>query len=493
MDFLSDIIPDLKKEEIRHFKLYAGRSHNHEGRKDFALFDLIRKKGDAYREEASLAQADIPGEGVAFYRLRNRLLEELNKSLWLQHGEKDEESADLYLYSLARLHARAKRGQVAYHYLRRAERDAVRHENFKVLDLVYSLYIRLAGEIFTIDPEPYIRLRKENRRKIRTIDELDDILAAVVYRIQTSLNYGEKDAHILQLLDDTVREYAQDEQVAHSPKLRIKMYEAVSSLLLQREEYVALESYLKETYDSFLSDHIFSRQTHDIRLRMLTYLVNTLHINRQHVESLAYAEKLHEAMLEYDALLYDRYAVFYYNSLAVNYSVVDEDKAIQLLLELQANPSLKVRSFNRSFIFINLAVLFFNTAKYRNALRSLIQLYLLEEYEQVDDALKLRVEMLELATRFELVENELLVSRIAQLRRDYEFLRESPAHARDMAFVSILEKMNQATFEWAGKNREKLAASLATFLEGKPENDKDEPKPIFDYDEWLAARQQAYT
>ena len=118
---------------------------------------------------------------------------------------------------------------------------------------------------------------------------------------------------------------------------------------------------------------------------------------------------------------------------------------------------------------------------------------MLEEYEQVDGALKLRVEMLELAIRFELAENELLVSRIAQLRRDYEFLSTNPNHARDLLFVNILEKMNQATFEWAGKNRMALASLLAGFLEGKPENDKDEQQPIFDYDEWLAVKQQAYS
>lgn len=493
MDFLTDIIPGLKKEEIRHFKLFAGRSHNQGQRKDFALFDLIRKQGGAYRESVKLEELQIPKEGAAFYRLRNRLLDELNKSLWIQHFAEDDESSDLYLYSLARLHARAERGEVAYHYLRRAERDALAHEHFKVLDLVYSLYIRLSGEMFTIDPQPYIHLRKENRRKMRALDEIDDILAALVYRIQVSLNYGEKDDDILRLLDETVQEYARDAELARSPRLRIKMYEAVSSVLLQREEYVALEKYLQETYASFVAEELFHRQTHDIQLRMLTYLVNTLQINRKYVESLEYAEKLRIAMLQFDGMLYDRYAVFYYNSLAVNYSVVDEEKAIELLLELQSNPSLQVKSFNRSFIFINLSALFFNTEKYRNALRSLIQLYLLDEYKQVDGSLKLRVEMLELASRFEMAENELLAGRILQLKRDYEDLLKQGGHTGDREFIEILSEMNQVAFEVGGKKRKQIGERMADFLKDTPKTIKDEQQPIFDYYDWLSVKLQAFS
>ena len=43
MDTLSVIVQSMTKAELRHFKLFARRGHDHEGRKDLLLFDWIRQ------------------------------------------------------------------------------------------------------------------------------------------------------------------------------------------------------------------------------------------------------------------------------------------------------------------------------------------------------------------------------------------------------------------------------------------------------------------
>jgi len=73
--------------------------------------------------------------------------------------------------------------------------------------------------------------------------------------------------------------------------------------------------------------------------------VNTLFKNKKHKQSLEYAGKLKSAMDEYNALLYDKYMFFYYNSLVINYAFIDIDKAIEVLEELKHNEKIKNNFF----------------------------------------------------------------------------------------------------------------------------------------------------
>ena len=61
--------------------------------------------------------------------------------------------------------------------------------------------------------------------------------------------------------------------------MRLKIYRAVSQILLQRHEYIALEEYLEKTYSDFNKEKLFNKSNHESKLQMLTYMVNCLHKN----------------------------------------------------------------------------------------------------------------------------------------------------------------------------------------------------------------------
>ena len=83
MNLLQEVVLSLNKEESRFFKLFAGRTNTKDERKDLLLFDFI-KKSDPIDEDKIATK--LYGENKnAFYRLKNRLLTDLNKSLLLQH------------------------------------------------------------------------------------------------------------------------------------------------------------------------------------------------------------------------------------------------------------------------------------------------------------------------------------------------------------------------------------------------------------------------
>ena len=85
-DILNKIIGLMTKEEQRNFKLFALRSHEDQDRKDLQLFDYIRKAGEDYHDRQAIKH--LYGSGArpnTYHRLRNRLVQEVGKSLALLH------------------------------------------------------------------------------------------------------------------------------------------------------------------------------------------------------------------------------------------------------------------------------------------------------------------------------------------------------------------------------------------------------------------------
>src|SRR5215216_3517290 len=90
MNILSHIVPGLNKEQVRFFKLYAGRVLSPEERKDLQLFDFIRKNGKDYDDNKAWLKIYDGKDKNAFYRLKNRLINDINKSLTIHHFEDDD-------------------------------------------------------------------------------------------------------------------------------------------------------------------------------------------------------------------------------------------------------------------------------------------------------------------------------------------------------------------------------------------------------------------
>ncbi|MEZ4686627.1 MAG: hypothetical protein R3B47_11345 [Bacteroidia bacterium] len=442
MDTLKELVHNMTKAEVRHFKLFARRGHDRDDRKDLLLYEWIRQGDDSAVKEDDWIEEHYGLNGKnAYYRLRNRLLEEVNKSIWLQHFEKDNLTLAYYYYSLARLHLTNERLEPALHALKRAEKLGKGQEMFELLDLVYSFYIELAPQHPFINPEEYIQLRKENRHKMEAINRFDDLLAMITYRLRTAQNRSVPDRHLLKTLQATVDEFGSDDSLSQSPKFRIKIFDAVSKILLQEMRYEALESYLTETYHAFSESNIFNKHTHGLKVRMLAYLVNTFFCTQKHDESLSWAGQLQDALEAYDRQQYEAFAFFYYNALVLNYSVLDPSRAIGTLMELKNRPELTPNAFNRIFISLNLAVNHYNLGNFTKALRSLIDLYLYDEYINADRGLKLRLELFELILRYRLEAFEILEKRFSQIEKDYGDLLGNDDMSRDIDFVNILKRL----------------------------------------------------
>jgi hypothetical protein len=484
MNILPQVVGMMNKEEIRHFKLFINRTEKSGERKDELLFDAIRKQYPDYDEEKILKKLYATEEKNALYRLKNRLFEDIGKSLALHYFDSSEYSVILNCLLLSRLFYGKGQTAIAFHYLNKAFRKAEENEYLEWLDIIYGEFIKLSHETLEINPEEYIQKRKDNRSKLNKVQEIDDILAALIYRIKVSQNFAKQNTEILKLLQNTVNDFAKSKDVKNSPVLRLKIYQSVSRILLQQQDFKSLEKYLLKTYEEFSKEKLFNKSNHDTKLQMLTYLINSLFKNKKINESLEYADLLKSAMDEHGGLLHDKYLFYYYNSLVINYSVKDIDKAIEILNEAKDNSSIKKLPVYSVFVYLNLAVLNFEKKNFKEALKSLVKPMIQDAFNHLDEAWHLKLAVFELMIRFELEDFDYLEVKAERIKKEHLALLKKTEYNRQKQMIAALGMMMRSEGIKKDKPLNKFVSQLLGGVMQGSTTDTD----IINYGDWLKAK-----
>src|SRR5688500_9796297 len=119
MEHLPRLVKGLTREQARFYKLHAARTAHGGDRKDFRLFDLLRKNGNDESALNKFYSKNYPAETKnAWYRLRNRLLEDVNRALTTLYYDEDEYIHTLHMLALYRHFAAMNRQEEARYYLR---------------------------------------------------------------------------------------------------------------------------------------------------------------------------------------------------------------------------------------------------------------------------------------------------------------------------------------------------------------------------------------
>jgi len=482
---LYELINSLNKAEVRHLKIFLNRTTTKGSRKDLELFDYARKHCPKHEDNSIFSALYGPEQKNAFYRLKNRLQDDINKSVTLQYYHSSEFNQTLFLITLSRHYQSKGEEKLTYHYLKKAEKKALEMLSYDLLDIIYSDYIRFSQETLSINPEQYIKKRKENRTKLNRIREIDDILAVLVYRIKLSQNFSQQNYQIIELLQKTINDFSQEVNIKETPQLRFRIYHAVSRILLQQHDYKSLEEYLLLTLKEFTAEDLFNKNNHDTKLQLLTYLSNALFKNKKHKASLEYAGKLKEAMAEYNNLLKDKYLFYYYNTLVNNYSEVDGDKAISILQEAIVNNKINLVVPHSRVIFnLNLALQYFDKKEFKLANRCIVKLKLDDRYTSLDDAFKLKIAIAELIVRFEQNDHDYVERQIGVLKKQHVSLLKDVSYFRQREILDILSKLIYCQNLASDKNLLKQIDGLTKSMETEEAGDSD----ILNYNSWLKGK-----
>ena len=433
---LNSIIQSLSKQEIRFFKLFIKRTDNKK-RKDVDLFDFMKKKGDALKIKDALKKLETNTNN--YHQIKNRLYHELNNSMVWQHIWKDNQSKSFSYVLLSRVYKNKGELELAFHYLKYAEKEAIDSELYEILSIIYTEIIQLSHELISIDVDKYIELKSENILVLYEIDKVDLLLAKVMYDIKTKQNFGKTDLSFFKIVKSKYINISKDKKLVNSASFRMRLFKMYSRLLLQERDYKSLENFLIESYNEFEKDNLFNRSNHNEKLTLLTYLTNCLCKNKKHKQSLKYAELLLISMKEYDSFLYDKYLFFYYNILVSNYAKTDKDKALDYLNKASKNEVIKKLPSYISFIYLNRALIYFHEDNFIAAKKNMSRLILQEDFLLLDKAFQLKILIADIIIRFKNGQHD-IIEKIKDIRKNHKQLLLDKEYVRDREMINIISK-----------------------------------------------------
>lgn len=485
MQILNELVVSLSKEEARYFKLFISKYATDDARKDETLFDYIRKSGDGYSDDAIITKLYGKGNPSAFYRLKNRLIGLLSQSLVLQYIDENDNIAYQHL-QIAR-HCLGKRlFQPALYFLKKAEKQAEVIENYELLDIVYGEYIRLSREVTGIDPESYIEKRKANQERLTELRRIDDIVAVVSHRLKLSQNFSVGREPVVKLLEKITKTYsANNTAIETSPRLMVGMFRAVTQILLQKHDYLALEQYVADAQNNFIRLGLFAKGHKEMYLQMLVYRINALLKLRNFDEAKTLAKTLKDALsggtggpgISYTNF-FNKYIFFYYNAMVNIYSETDIDKAIKEIEFMQTQTNLKKLDFYALFVPLNLAILWFGKQNYRQSVRYFNELYQTEGYTKSATDLQLKIAVAELIVRYETNDFDYLQYRLNQVRKTFKELLKQEPYAREKEFMAILSDLMESPIL---KSNKKLLVRINNFVATPEATDGQ----VISYTDWL--------
>lgn len=480
MNILFEIINALNKEESRFYKLFAGRTNSGDARKDIMLFDFIKQNGEEY-DEHIIADELYKDNRNSFYQLKNRLYKDLNKSMMLQHMGKEKDIFILHFVLLARVYKRKGNVKLSFHYLKKAEKEAEKIEAYELLSIIYSEILKLSYDMISIDVEKYIQKKRDNSDTLNWVQEIDLLLAAVMYKVKTAQNFSRNDKSINEVLQRTLDNFAKNDKIPKSPKFRIKVYQVVSRILLQQHDFNALEEYLTHTYKEFTKDQIFNKSNHEQKLTMLSYLTNCLFKTHKNKQSLEYAAILKESMNEFGGFLKDKYLFYYYNALVINYSLSDKNKALEVLKEAKNNDVIQQLPTFSVFIYLNTALIYYDQGKTSLAAKNLSRLILQDDFVNIGKSFQLKIHIAELIVRYDLSQTDLIDNKIKHIKKTFRALLKDDNFLRDKKILDIIDSLIYCN----NLNQDKKLIAKIESLSSLINDEKADDIDVINYNIWL--------
>jgi tetratricopeptide (TPR) repeat protein len=468
---LDTIIDSLSKEEVRFFKLFLNRTVR-KNRKDLDLFDYMRKQKGNYNTKDLLKK--LKTNAGNYYTIKNRLYHELNNSMVWQYIWKDNQSKSFSYVLLGRLYKNKGELDLAFHFFQKAEKEAIESDLYELLSMIYSEIIQLSHELLSINVDNFIQLKRDNMKILSEIDEIDLLLAKIMYDVKTKQNYSNSEDSLVELIKTKFNKISKQNNLLKSTRFRIRLFNMYSRLLLQKRDYKTLENFVIKSYDEFENEKLFDRSNHNDKLTILTYIANCLFKTNKNKQSLKYAELLLNSMQEYDGLLYDKYLFFYYNILVSNYSVTDKEKALNYLDKASNNEVIKKLPSYNSFIYLNRSLIYYDQDKFKKSKQNISRLIMQKDFLLLDQSFQLKILITSIIICYKNSEKNML-DKINDIKDNYSVLLKTENHLRDVKFLDLISK------KIVGSDFEKDKSIFLSNISDKESKELD----IIGYNNWV--------
>jgi hypothetical protein len=477
----------LTSDEVRRFKILSNRFKAEDEKKLIVLFDTIRSEkyaGEEHLIVSELYEANNAQTRNRYYRLRNKLLENIEKSLVFYHFKYKDSIHAYYDIQLSIMFRERGAYQLSLYFLKKAERKARDLDQFNILEQIYQEYTQLAIKDIEINIEEILERRKSNLEKVRIQRRNTEAIALITQQLKKS-NFSKDRDSVIDLLEKTRKHIEKTAEIFHSSEGRIQIFRTVSALLLQKEAFDQLASYTEKTIGEFEQAGLFNNDNHSERLLMRLWLVNSLFKTMRLAEASTQLETFEKEMSMYRKQNYFTYLFHFLNTkINVAKCLGNFEEAADLIREGLAVKELRSEPSHETFLMRSQADLQFLTGDYKGADETVQGIKKLAGYRLLNEDAAMYLDIFQFVLRLELGDHEFISQNFKPLCKTYKKALKNPLHERINIFLEILEKLNKAADKGKKANIGTLSENLKAHFPGNEPGGNE----IFLYDLFVEAK-----
>jgi len=479
-----DIVNSLSKEEIRSFKLYLRRSlQKLDDAPVNVLFENYRK--NLYKNDNEIYVALFPDvKKNAFYRLKNRMIEDIYKSLLQLNYDKNDEILIRNTIILADIFVFKSEFKIAYKLLNKAAQKAVKNEFFALQEIIYDKILALARQNSDVPVLEIIKKKNAVIEEKQKSSKVNDLIAELNYKLRKS-NFQLKDQNIVESLDKIKNQLENSHLLETSTQVKFMVQNNISYILLSNSDYHSLDVYLKTEYDKHTKAKVFTKNNYRQKLIMLAWLANANLKLLKFDLAISYAEQLRKSLDAHKKLFYNNFIWAYYQTLFIaSYYKGDLDNCLELLEPLKQQISAKDSIVYFTFVNFNLIIVHYSLQNIKQASRYINNLLNPDSFKKLSPDLKLDIIIMDLILYFDNNDFEYLLYTIKNIKRKFNHILKLEAYKHQKEFINLLElvsKSNDKLGNTTFKKRVKIFIDEAPKFEpGKNEG--------LDYKVWWQAQ-----
>jgi hypothetical protein len=444
LDILEKVIFHLTSDEVRRFKILSNRFKAEDEKKLLILFDLIRS--DKHADEEQFIVKELYAVNTAqtrnrYYRLRNKLLENIEKSLTFYYFKYKDSIHAYYDIQLSILFRERGNYQLAQYFMKKAEKKAKEMDQFHILEQIYHEYTQLAMKDIDIDIEAVLERRKSNMEKVKILRRNTEALALITQQLKRS-NFSREKSSIVELLEKTKKNIEASAEIFHSTEGKIQIFRTVSALLLQKEAYSQLVTFAETNIQELEANNQFNNDNHADRLLMRLWLINALFKTCRFGETETQLAIFEKEMVMYRKQNYFTY-LFHYTNVRINVMkcLGKNKEAGELIREALATRELRAEPEHEAYLLRSLADYQFLSQDYAAAIDTLALLKKAAGYEQLTEDARMYLDVFEMVVHQAAGDVAFPANEFSNFKRSYRRLLKEERHARVALFLELLLKV----------------------------------------------------
>ncbi len=447
MNHLGDIIPLMNKEEIRGYKIFADRiQFENSDKKMIALFHFIKNEIHKENDKELVKKLFGAANMNAHYRLKNRLKDDIERSLLLHHSNLDEKVASLNLLILSKICFYKSAYTQAYNYLKQAEKIAKAKKYFDVLNSIYDEMLVLCRFYNDINPNEINHLQSVNAHQYIILQKTNALIATLNYQLRQS-NYSGKDKELTKAINKAKQQLNLTERNLKTPEIKFQIHDCVKNALLQNKDFKALENYLIKSFNDFNKQKLFNKELHDKKIVLLIWIINSKFKNKKPKETEQYLKLLFTSLQQYNKIHFDKYYGSYIFSQMYYLIYTNQlNEAIEILSDYKKYNTDKGFEQNMFNINLNLCTLYFYQNNFNDAIKTLGKLFLKNAFQQLSTEWKLSISLLEIIFQYANKDFNFAEMKLTEIKRTFKKQLKQQNFEKENLFVQIITKQIKSKF-----------------------------------------------